>query len=437
MRKTAIAGLVLVLFSGGCDRFQARLHNVPFSAEWVDGTFIDCEFSEGSKNYRCTVYKDNGAILADGMFVPSGASGRPWIRQLQYAGYRVNYLDRYILLRDGRALWLSEASERDPANRLINDRLKAISSSRGGQAIDCGETTTKRPESQVSECAKTAFRSRRPFRAWYRIADRVPYFSYGLAGDGAGNLFQVVYDMRGLLNLRLPKKAQISDDNRLGVVACSSPVTLSDGGSGLPGCTQPIDEKASEIAAKQKPIDTTVCAILQNPFAFNNRLVRIRGQVSGNFEYSLLDGDGCSGSIWFEYGSDGVPPGLVAHISGEAMPGVENSEGIWIRAVPVTLRRDSNFNRFQRLMKARVSADALSEKSSPDKAIFHHVSATFIGRIDGVSPAIHEFHLKRSPLDRADFLGFGQMGLFDAELVLQSVENDAALDLDSPIPNSQ
>jgi len=45
------------------------------------------------------------------------------------------------------------------------------------------------------------------------------------------------------------------------------------------------------------------------------------------------------------------------------------------------------------------------------------------------------FHLKRKNTDRADFLGFGQMGLFDAQFVLQSVANDAVLGKSPPMPN--
>jgi hypothetical protein len=59
---------------------------------------------------------------------------------------------------------------------------------------------------------------------------------------------------------------------------------------------------------------------------------------------------------------------------------------------------------------------------------FYRVAATFTGRIDAVSEDVHAFHLKRTDTDRADFLGFGQMGLFDAQLVVQSVGNDAALE---------
>lgn len=64
-------------------------------------------------------------------------------------------------------------------------------------------------------------------------------------------------------------------------------------------------------------------------------------------------------------------------------------------------------------------------------------AATFIGRIDGVPDDVHAFHLKRKDMDRADFLGFGQMGLFDGQFVLQSVEHDAVLEKFPPIPKPE
>ena len=90
-------------------------------------------------------------------------------------------------------------------------------------------------------------------------------------------------------------------------------------------------------------------------------------------------------------------------------------------------------------MTAAIKADARSAKSHADELVFHRVTATFVGRIDAVSPEIHAAHLKRSPTDRPDYKGFGQMGLFDAQLVVQFVENDAIMDtvrlpLDSPKP---
>jgi hypothetical protein len=64
-------------------------------------------------------------------------------------------------------------------------------------------------------------------------------------------------------------------------------------------------------------------------------------------------------------------------------------------------------------------------------------AATFIGRIDGVPDDVHAFHLKRKDMNRADFLGFGQMGLFDGQFVVQSVEQDAVLEKFPPIPKPE
>jgi len=123
----------------------------------------------------------------------------------------------------------------------------------------------------------------------------------------------------------------------------------------------------------------------------------------------------------------------VAYVNGGARPGAEDDEGRLILAIPVKVIQDASFRRFEKLMKARVEADEQSEKENPNSYVFHRVSATFTGRIDGVSDNVHAFHLKRRDMDRADFLGFGQMGLFDAQFVLQSVEHDAVLEKSPPI----
>ncbi len=190
----------------------------------------------------------------------------------------------------------------------------------------------------------------------------------------------------------------------------------------------------SAKAAHQTPIDTTLCAVTENPFLYNNKMVRIHGQLSVSSEYSELSEGGCSGSIWFAYGNDSAPPGLVAYVSGGSMPGAQDSEGKRILPIPVKLVKNANFNRFQNLIRAQVRADARATRSNPNKYV---VTATLIGRIDSVSPDIHAFHLKRTEMDRADFLGFGQTGLFDAQFVLQSVESDAVLSASPPVPRVQ
>jgi hypothetical protein len=170
-----------------------------------------------------------------------------------------------------------------------------------------------------------------------------------------------------------------------------------------------------------------VCAILENPAAFNNELVRIRGHFSGNFEYSTLSGDGCQEGLWLEYGEGGGPPTLAAHVGGGARPGSEDSQGKLILPVPVTLVRDSKLKRFEEQTMAMAKADADYEKQHPNQYVSHCVTATFVGRIDAVSSEIHEFRKRQKTHDQADSLGFGQMGLYEAQLIVRSVVDDALL----------
>jgi hypothetical protein len=308
----------------------------------------------------------------------------------------------------------------DPDDRLISTRLTSLSASNGGKPTDCGSTAMRNPDGGLAACARAAFEEHKPFYILYSGPVGFLRFAYGLAGDAVGNIYGVEYDSRGLLNLGLGKKSYTLDQNRIRVTACVKPIRLGSTPEGLLACITPVNEQESQRAARQKPLETTVCAIVEHPFAFNNKMVRIHGYASGNFEYSELGADGCSGSLWFEYGNGEGAPGLVATVNGGARPGSEDAEGKLILAVPVKLVQDSNFQRFQKLMRARAKADERDSKENADSWIFHRVAATFTGRIDAVSDDVHAFHLKRKDMDRADFLGFGQMGLFDAQFVLQS-----------------
>jgi hypothetical protein len=101
-----------------------------------------------------------------------------------------------------------------------------------------------------------------------------------------------------------------------------------------------------------------------------------------------------------------------------------------ILPVPVSLIRDSKLKRFEEQTVAMAKADADYEKKHPNQYVSHCVTATFIGRIDAVSSDVHEFRKrqkKQKPQGFADFLGCGQMGLYEAQLVVQSVVDDAVL----------
>jgi hypothetical protein len=427
MSRWSLVVVVLFALMAGCSKFHHRPSGVTGSAVWVDGVFIDCEVEASMKADRCTVFGDKtGAILADGLFVLDSSKGPASRAELRYAAFR----DRTIFLVDARTLSLLLASERDPTNRRIMDSLKRISSAAHGQPVDCGKTPTNNPDEKAGECAVHAFESRRPFYVRYYVPGTIYDYSYGLAGDSNGNVFEVAYNGKGINKLGLSKKTQLSEDGQLAVMPCPKPTSVIKTGEGTVACALPVTKQGQSGLVQQIPIDTSICEIATNPWAFNNKIVRVHGHVSGNFEYSEIEGDGCDQSIWFAYGDSSGPPGLAAYVAGGAMPGGENDEGGRTAPVDVKLIRDSNFRKFERLMVARVKADARSEKVNPDHPVFHRVTATFIGRIDGVTPEIHAAHLKRSPMDRADYLGFGQMGLFDAQLVVQSVEGDAVLGLE-------
>jgi hypothetical protein len=330
-----------------------------------------------------------------------------------------------------------ESLQTDSGDRLVDDRLRSLSSPDSGQTIDCGSTTMNKPADKASLCARAAFGEGKPFHVLYSGPTGFFHSAYGLAGDAVGNVYTVEYDSRGLLNLGLQKRSQIFDGNRIKVTPCIKPIRLGSTEEGILACVRPVNEQESQAATRQKPIETTVCTILEHPATFNNRMVRVHGYASGNFEYSELGADGCSDSLWFVYGNGEGPPNLAAYVMGGARPGSEDAEGRLILPVPVKLVENLSFRRFQRLMRARAKADQRFLKENPTTFALHRVAATFIGRIDGVSDDVHAFHLKRKETDRADYLGFGQMGLFDAQFVLQSVENDAVLEAFPPIPRTQ
>jgi len=326
-------------------------------------------------------------------------------------------------------------AQSDRPEQLTEPRLASLSASKGGNPIDCGTSNLSESDPKATACASVALQNHKPFRILYSRPSGFFQSAYGLAGDADGNLYELQYDSRGLLNLGLRKNSKVFDGNRVTVTACLKPPRVGSTPGGLLTCVPPVNESESIAAAQQNPIDTTVCAILEHPSAFNNKVVRVRGYASAGPESSELGADECTGTIWFAYGGGSGPPGLVAHVGGGAQPGSEDAEGKWIRPVPVKLVQNLNFNKFQKLMRAQAKADERDLKKDGETWTFHRVAATFTGRIDAVSDDVHAFHLKREVIDRADFLGFGQMGLFDAQFTLRSVANDAVLENFPPIPN--
>jgi hypothetical protein len=138
------------------------------------------------------------------------------------------------------------------------------------------------------------------------------------------------------------------------------------------------------------PVQTTACAIVQQPSAFNGKLVQIKGVVNSGFEnFSLAEG-GC-GPIWVDFADD-------RYVS----PGPK-----------FKLVRDANLVEFEHLIKASSSADV-----------------TLVGRLDGVDEVKTTRHVSSRRVHKDGTVsavvgwrssGFGHMGQYKARLVVKQV----------------
>lgn len=179
------------------------------------------------------------------------------------------------------------------------------------------------------------------------------------------------------------------------------------------------------------PVETTVCKVLGDPSAYNNRLVKVRGYASASSEYSLLVDERCdTDPMWLAFADGSAPPQLEAIVNGTGTAGGRDSKGRQIPPIPVHLIRDANYTQLMHYLalsaKGKACADGPPLAFPPDCTTYR-VAATFTGRVDGVSKQVHEAHRKRSSGDQIDGKGFGHMGMFDAQIVVQSIENVIAV----------
>jgi hypothetical protein len=330
-----------------------------------------------------------------------------------------------VVLRTGSLAQPSPSVAADQSTVVFMNRLRTIA---GPGAVDCGATLSRKANVVVALCGQRAFEEHKPFFAAYNDGDKVLGYGYGLAANTEGDVFAVNYQfLPAFPNVVPGHHVKLADDNHTRVFECVKPVRLDRTSGGVLACITPINHEESEKVAHQSPAKINICDILKDPPAWNNKLVQIQGHFSGNFEYSMLSGDGCKDAMWFGYGDGDGPPSLAAHVGGGSTPGSEDGDGKLILPVPIKVVRDANFERFERQVEAMAKADNNSYRKNSTHFVSHCVRSTFTGRIDAVSPEIHEFRTSHPPEPQSDFLGFGQMGLFEAQFVLQSVDDEAAL----------
>lgn len=183
---------------------------------------------------------------------------------------------------------------------------------------------------------------------------------------------------------------------------------------------------AGACSLQAQVVDTTVCDVLKNPASFNGKIVRIKGTVSAGLDQFIVRGAECGqpvDGIWLAY-----PEGAKGKAGPDALLELQpahNFTGKYAAPTrtPVTLQKDKAFKQFDSL---------LAEEHSKGAYIClgcrrYQVSATLVGRLDGVADA----SLQRDASGKiTSFGGFGNMNAYPARLVLQSVSDVTPKEID-------
>jgi hypothetical protein len=189
----------------------------------------------------------------------------------------------------------------------------------------------------------------------------------------------------------------------------------------------PANAQKRPTMPSPRPIDATVCKILANPSAMNNRIVKVRGYLQTSFEYSVLSNARCpEREIWLVFADGSAPPQLGAVVGGTADAAASGFKARRSPAAPVHLNRDANYAQLLRYLEISAKGGACSDaprSDFPPDCTTYRITATFTGRIDTVPSPAHKTHLKGPNAKAADRMGFGQMGMFEAQIVVEAVAN--------------
>jgi len=173
-------------------------------------------------------------------------------------------------------------------------------------------------------------------------------------------------------------------------------------------------------------VDTTVCDVIKNPKSFDGKTVRIKGTVAAGFDQFVVKDGPCGypiSVIWLDY-----PQGTKGKAGPAALLQVQpahNFTGAYTAPTrtAVTLDKSKDFKQFDSLLsQPRNKGAGMCLGCSR-----YEVSATLVGRLDGVADA----NLKRDAAGKiVGFGGFGNMNAYPARLVLQSVSDVSPKEVD-------
>jgi len=185
-----------------------------------------------------------------------------------------------------------------------------------------------------------------------------------------------------------------------------------------------------------KPVETSVCEVLKAPFEYDNKLIRVRGYVDSGFEHSLLMDKKCPDhGIWFRFADGTSGSEMEVAVGGDVVADPAYRGKKPAPRLHVQLLRDRNLEELVHYWELSRKGHACTEGPPPESfpdCTTYRVTATFIGRIDGISRQTFATRARRraraNAQDTVDWKGFGHMRMYDAQIVAQSVEEVVAED---------
>jgi hypothetical protein len=172
-------------------------------------------------------------------------------------------------------------------------------------------------------------------------------------------------------------------------------------------------------------VDATVCEILSNPQSFDGKIVRIKGTVIAGFEEFAIKDSTCKqalNAIWLSY-PDGAK-GKAGPAALVQMQLAKNSPGTAVTPTraAVQLEKNKDFKEFDSLLSTPYRGNGMCMA-----CMKYTVSATLVGRLDGTKTT----GVVRDGKGMAvSVSGFGNMNLYAARLVLQSVSDVTKQEMD-------
>jgi hypothetical protein len=172
-------------------------------------------------------------------------------------------------------------------------------------------------------------------------------------------------------------------------------------------------------------VDATTCDILANPQSFDGKIVRVKGTISSGFEEFALKDPLCDqpiNAIWLAYpGGTKGKAGPAAFL--QLQLAKNNPATATIPSRPaVKLDKNKDFKQFDSLLSTPYKTGGMCLGCTR-----YTVTATLVGRLDGVKDA----GIARDSSGKVvSANGFGNLNLYRARLVLQSVADVSSHEID-------